>query len=559
MNIKKHLITTCLFVFLQLQAQQKTGFIPDSLLQKDYSYLAERIADTQQRDIRKLKLYSKVYLLRSKSENNWLEISNAYKNMLYLAVDDVKLTYADSMVHAARKSKNDVIIGAAYLTKGVVCYNNRKHDLALDNYLLANEYIAKTDDDYLKSKIKYSIAHIKYYLGFYDESIALFKECVDYFRDGNDRAYLNSIHSLGLCYNRIGLYDECSRLNKLGLHESYRLDNLEMITYFRHSESINQYFKKKYKQAITGLLTVLPEMKKQKDFANQTISYFYLGKSYWESHQREKAVQYFIKVDDAFMKEQFIRPDLRNNYELLIDYYKSLNNTKKQLFYIDHLLKADSMLDKNFSYLSSKIHKGYDTKSLLQSKKSIERKLSTRKNLEIVLIVIIIILAVLSIRSLRRKAHYKKKFILLMDASEEDIKLPENETEKELGVNPETAAAILSQLEKFEKNQKFLDSELTINKLSSQFDSNVRYVSKVITHYKHKKYIDYVNDLRVDYVINLIKQENKYRNYTLQALAEEAGFKTSQHFTKAFLSRTGISATFFIKQIKKSHPTGDLS
>lgn len=41
------------------------------------------------------------------------------------------------------------------------------------------------------------------------------------------------------------------------------------------------------------------------------------------------------------------------------------------------------------------------------------------------------------------------------------------------------------------------------------------------------------------------------REYTNGALAEEAGFSTTQRFTRAFYSRTQMPILYFIEQIKK--------
>src|SRR5690606_12644304 len=121
---------------------------------------------------------------------------------MHYSSGDLKLTYADSMIYTANKSKDESLIGSAYLSKGIVYYGQKNHIQALDNYLIANGYISKTSDDYQKYKVQYSIAHIKYYLGFYGEAIALFEGCLKYFKNTNTRAYLNTIHSLALCYNR---------------------------------------------------------------------------------------------------------------------------------------------------------------------------------------------------------------------------------------------------------------------------------------------------------------------------------------------------------------------
>ena len=49
-----------------------------------------------------------------------------------------------------------------------------------------------------------------------------------------------------------------------------------------------------------------------------------------------------------------------------------------------------------------------------------------------------------------------------------------------------------------------------------------------------------------------LKTDGRYRNYTNRALAEEAGFGSAQHFTRAFKERNGISPTYFIGRLKKA-------
>jgi hypothetical protein len=85
---------------------------------------------------------------------------------------------------------------------------------------------------YLIYKVNYSIAHIKYYLGFYDEAISLFREYINYFKEGNVRTYLNPIHSLGLRYNRIGNYGLCSETNEKGISEGKRFNIGETVDSF---------------------------------------------------------------------------------------------------------------------------------------------------------------------------------------------------------------------------------------------------------------------------------------------------------------------------------------
>src|SRR5690606_1292285 len=265
----------------------------------DYNDLLGKIENTQSKKELQ-QLYLKTFLNRAKSENNLEETINGYKNYMYHVDDKPSVIYADSMVDASLKSKDNSLIGSAYLTKGIVHYSLKEHKQALDHYLIANEYISKTNDNYLKYKTKYNLAHIKYYLGIYDEAIVLFEACIDYFKANNPRGYLNTLHSLALCHNRIGNFGYSSELNALGVAEGKRLSDRSMEHYFIHLEGVNHYFRDNYALAIEKINQSLQAIRENNDFANETVGYFYIGKSYLGLKQTEKAMVYFKKVEQVF-------------------------------------------------------------------------------------------------------------------------------------------------------------------------------------------------------------------------------------------------------------------
>src|SRR5690606_35664426 len=147
--------------------------------------------------------------------------------------------YADSMIYTARQSGDPVLIGASYLTKGITYYGKKEISEAFDNCIMAYDYLKDTDAEYEKHKTIYMIGQVKYYLGYYNQAIDIFKQCLSYFKTANDRGYLNSLHSLGLCYNRMGNYGLSSQINMLGLAEAERFNNHSMDMYFKHCEGVN--------------------------------------------------------------------------------------------------------------------------------------------------------------------------------------------------------------------------------------------------------------------------------------------------------------------------------
>jgi len=541
-------------------AQQQKSKIPDSLINKDYEYLSHSFMNSKTDSIKAIG-YAQTWLLKAKREKDAKQIVLAYKALLHRGNKKMRLQYADSMVIAAKQSGDDAIIGSAYLTRGIVSYNSMEPIKALNDYIAADQYISKTKDKYLVHKVKYEIAQTKYYLGFYQEAISLLKECILYFKNENDRAYLNALHLMALCYNSTSNFELCSETNTAGLQLANEYEIDEMVPYFKQSEGVNQYFKNNYATAINLLTEAIPPIIKFKDTPNEMVANFYIGKSYWSLQQPEKAVPFLKKVDEAFTNKSYIRPDLRGNYELLINFYKKQRDLTSQLFYINRLLKVDSILNGNFKYLSGKIFKEYDTKKLLQEKSDIQQSMKTQKEIGLSIIALLSLSIVFLInRHHKNKKRYKLKFEEFLNQKPEGIRQISNNSylEKELNLNPEVAVTILKNLEKFEKNHKYLEKDMNLVKLAATLNTNQKYVTMIIAHYRGKKTIEYVSDLKIDYIVERLKTQNKYRNYTNKALGEEAGFGSTQIFTKTFKNRMGMPPTYFIQELKKSLPTEHL-
>ncbi len=560
---RKNLLLLFMLFFYMANAQKNNFKIPDSLQKKNYEYLDDKIYEFRKDSI-KASVYAYALLNKAISEQNFKEIINGYQNLLHLSPQRLRIVYADSMIYAAKKSDDNELIGSSYLSKGIVYFQRRMQRQAMDNYLIANSHISRTSNQYLIHKVKYSIAQTKFYIGFYDEAASLLQECIDYYKGRQARPYLNSLHSLGLCYNKLGNYGRCSEINELGISESKRLKTEEMIPYFIHSEGINEYFKKNYGAAIQNIESSIEAIKENRDSANEEIGYFYIGKSYWALHQKEKAVAYFQKVDKIFNEKKILRPDLRQAFELMINYYKTTKDLNKQLYYVDQLLKADTLLTETSSYIVGKIHKQYDTRELLLEKERIKldnEKMTAELHWEkyydwifagVILIMFITIVAVTYHYQKIRK-EYKKNYQLHIEEQQAVKDRPKATKEKDpiKNISPETVAALLKHFENFENDKKFLEKDWNLSSLSSAFSTNPKYVSNILEHYRTKGINDYINGLRIEYIISMLKTESKFKHYTYEALAKEAGFSTTERFKKAFLSKMGFSPAYFISKLKK--------
>ena len=547
-------IAFTIFSLTNVQAKQINP--GDSLSNKSYQYFEEKVIEFRTDSIKAQQL-AKYWLKKANEEKNLVQQTKAYKALIHFVDKKYRMIYADSLLEKAKATKNSDILGSAYLTIGAAHYNNNEYTKALDLYILANNYIAKTNDQYLIHKVKYTIALTKHFLGYYDEAIALLNQCMNYFKEENDLGYLKSMHIIALCYTQIERYDHSSYFNTLGIELSSEYEMDDMIPYFKNAEGINLCKQKDYENAIKLLKESKPHFEKVNDNATLITTQFFLGKCYWEINEKNKAVTYFTKVHDGIQTKKYSRPYLREGYEMLIEYFGETNELKKELFFIKKLIEFDKEINQEFKYLTYKMHKEYDTKTLLEKKRKIENELASNRKLYFIVVTLLTLtLCFLLGWHLFSKKREKEKFNQIMADLAEKKKsatLPSNNQNTNL--SPELTKSLLKNLEKFAKQKKFLEKDMNLAKLASLLDTNTKYASLIIAEQRGKKTTTYINDLKIDYIVELLISNNKLRNYTNKALSDEAGFGSTQIFTLCFKNRIGMSPTSFIQQLKSANQT----
>ena len=123
-------------------------------------------------------------------------------------------------------------------------------------------------------------------------------------------------------------------------------------------------------------------------------------------------------------------------------------------------------------------------------------------------------------------------------------------SDKNLNINDDTINTILQKLERFEKSEKFLKKDKSLTSLASSLDTNPRYLSEIIKQYKGKNFNNYLNGLRIQYIMQILYKEPIYREYKITYLAEYCGFASREVFAIAFKKETGVTPSYFITQLR---------
>ncbi|WP_159476352.1 tetratricopeptide repeat protein [Chryseobacterium sp. 18068] len=514
--------------------------------------------------------YVKLYIQKAKRENDHLKLIQGYRDGRQFDYYN-KIKFADSALTISTKYGTSADISKDHLSKGIIYYfYQKKYKLALDQYLKAFEYSKGSEDGYHHHKVIYHLGIVKQHLGYYDDALEHFQDCVTFYssepkhklhdneRFNYKRAYLNCLHQMTVINRYLKNYNKSDSLSQLGY--SLTLNNKEFIlenSYFLKGIGISKFHKKDYEGAKKELKRSLPVILKRKDFAWAQVVYYYLGKVSEVQKNSNQVIHYYSEIDIIFEKHRFILPEVYKSYNYLIDYYKN-NDVNKQLYYTNQLLKADSLISKDYSYLSSKLHKDYDRKALMEQKNDLETS-STRKIrfAQILIFSCMIVLCFFIIRYVKDRKIKKQYDLLQGRLSEGTYHLnsmqddPPEDTMRKTSLTPEMTLEIREKLEKFEQELQFIKKGLTQKSIANKLNTNSHYLSVYINENKGMNFNKYMAELRINYITNLLNTNNKYLNYRIEALAEECGIAARQNFSNLFFEINGLRPTDYIKNRKK--------
>ncbi|GGP06764.1 hypothetical protein GCM10010992_27860 [Cloacibacterium rupense] len=518
-----------------------------------------------------------IYIRRAKKEKNIEALFRAYKLISFYTTNPKNLRYVDSAIITAKRINKPIYLANAYLARSTIKDINSSGTDGIKDLFIAHNYSKKTDDEYLKNRILYNLSLYYIYLGNYIEAKSYLISANNYFRKefnrketGKDNVlmYFYTIISLINCNNKLGKISESLPLYK----EAYQKINLDKKhevyrAYFLSSEGADAYYNKNYLLAINKLNEAI---KQYNDNFTHYTEIYYLGLSYWKLNQKDQGVDYFHKLDKEYYKDKNQDPQFRPAYEHLIQYYKEKGNTDKQLEYINKLLFLDHSYEKNYKYLFNKINKEYTSELLIQEKNEIENSLKFHQ-----LLIIFIIILSFSVGSFifyrysKVKKAYKQRFREILaeknkfsineqnsDSSKKTVDRLENHKtlliSKIPGLSPATIDYVLNKLDTFENENQFLNPKITLKSLCEEFNTNSGYLSRIINVYKQKNFTQYINDLRLDYIIEKMKTNKKYLSIEIKELASEAGFGNAESFSDNFQRKFKMKPSIFIKMMKEN-------
>ncbi len=544
----------------------------DSMQGRSFDELYNFYNQYKNKDNSKAEIAISEYIQKAKKIKDTLKLMNGFLKYSYITNVENRLKYYDSIISfTTNKPIKDYPSSVFFLRAKHFLYEERNIEKTLDNLTEARKYANANNNTNLLYRTDYLIGIVKSeHLNEKDEAISIFKKCAEFYakeiEEGHKYQYLFTLHVLAETYIGLKKYDSTTFYNNLGYQKASGSGNPNlnlMKAYFSLCEGLNQYTKKQYVATIDSINKAVPIMIMIGDKSNTIDSYFYLGKSHYDLDDKEKAITYFKKTDSILETLTSI-PQYKHvkTYEYLKEYYKSKDDLENQNKYLD---KLNSLLNNYLNdkiFISTKVKEDYDVPLLLEEQQVLITKLNKNTNTYQSSIIILALLLITSgslvYYQYRKKQGYRLRFEKLMK-EQKTISKPDPittnkqvDTEKVLKVPEKHVNYILEALDKFEKEQRYLTLGLSSQSLADEIQTNVKYLSRVINHFKNKTFTSYLNELRVNYAVKELKENATLRKFTIKAIANEVGYSSAETFSNAFYRQVQIKPSYFIKQLEKT-------
>ena len=321
---------------------------------------------------------------------------------------------------------------------------------------------------------------------------------------------------------------------------------------YLHLKADYHYIQQEYEKAIE-LYTKSRELSEKLNAKKRIYQVnFRLGEIYFFKGEYEKAKGIFDELSRADLKKYKL---LKNNAEIQYYYaeiYSKLGQNDKAMQYTGafHEEVAAYYKTMNSARISVFTERSFQGKKKILDALELQDQRNKNLNLYIITVIVLALAAIFGfyLYSKRRQQRLEKKIeSLLLDMAKTKDKTAVN-----LKIDEPKVKAILDKIKKVEAQELFLSKNYTLNTIAKKVGSNSTYVSKIINTYLNKSFIEYTNELRINYILVKLKEDKTYQRFTLNAIAESVGYKSVNSFNKDYKSIMGVTPKQYLAFLAKN-------
>jgi AraC-like DNA-binding protein len=278
--------------------------------------------------------------------------------------------------------------------------------------------------------------------------------------------------------------------------------------------------------------------------------------------QVDSALYYCKRYIDSYQITKVSKENLVMTYNIMTQCYSDKNDTKNAYLYaqksLDLIQSIEGIKSKSLNFLHN-----YDLNQIKdESNKIIASKNYFKFSLYgILILLIIVIFSFYYYYKNQKEKHYRYLKIIQnlkksknREATSRQLNPTETETETypKQTIDEELIEKITLGLKKLEQKQTFLEPNFKLPFVSKKLNTNTAYLSQYFNQVMQKTFSEYTQELRIQYVLQKLVDAPYFRKYTLQAIAEEVGYKDAKTFVRVFKKQTGLSPNYYIEKLENT-------
>ncbi|MBQ0732680.1 tetratricopeptide repeat protein [Aquimarina celericrescens] len=505
------------------------------------------------------------------SQDNDLQDAVAYikQATLFYGDEDYEqsISYYDKAEEIVKELHNDSLLSVIYTRKGHIHLRDGKNKNALNAYSKALDIAELTQYKELEITANSGLIVILRRMNRLEKALKIAHRSLrvipntKFYRKGGHASIIILTSEVYLDREQ---YDSTLYYIEKGLEISKELRYQEAILDLYIKKGMVYYYQKKYDESLNFLFKAKDILSEQeinnKSFPSINTSYF-IASCYYQQKFYDQAISILLDSIDNFEENDLFKPPAIRSHLLLANCYNEKNEYEKANQWRSKYVKLNESYQNDKDQTVDIIHKK-ETKKLQKeiiNIKADQIKDKQAKN-QIFWILLLTSTALISTIFIYFKKQRSNKTLfnkLMKEINDlESVKqatIGKKESSKEIIIDDQKINQIIKGLEKLEVEEYFLKSECNLRSMAKKLKTNATYLSKTINIHKEKNFTDYINDLRIEYVLKRLKDDKRFRSYSIQSIATEIGYKSSYSLVKHFKAKTGINPSYYIKSLDKQH------
>ncbi|GAA4277472.1 hypothetical protein GCM10022259_21960 [Aquimarina mytili] len=473
----------------------------------------------------------------------------AYRNKRF----DKAIHYGNNAITSAENIRNgNYMLSGLYLVAAAY-QEKRDRKNSLHRYLRAQKIIEQYSLENYQIYNLVSIGQIRIRLDQTQKALASFQKALKLLEKSSKNSdanyntkYLSIIQGLGVCYYKLGNYDEALKYNYQGLQYAEELNRIEYIIDFNLNIGETYIGKKKYSKALSYLNIAKADIIKlnKNNDPDLFTANLHIATCLYNQTEYAKARD-LLEQNFQHIKTNPEVEKIQEAYALAIQCGEKLQDTNLQFKYTKVYNKIVDSLYQNDINAQEKLY-DRDLESLEEKNKSL---LSKNLLYAIGFLLTLVFAAIISFYTIKTKRKNKSLFEELQKGRIHENASKTINVQKNEFITDKKAKSLLERLSNLEKTAFYLSSDCSLYSTAKDIETNTSYLSKIINEYKQQSFNDYINELRIKYCIERLSSNHTFRSYTIKAIAGELGYKSVNTFASAFKKQTGLSHSYFIKKV----------